>query len=285
VSIPTVQQSRQIIEGWVPPRWLDIARDVKAELAGRAIRKPNGALRGRHAGSYRAFVIGNGPSLGTMDLRPLSGEITIGANSFYKHPHSAEVNLKYLCIGDPEFMRDTPRALEWHRLLDENHPKATLLAHPAVLALRDKHGVHAAHELYGFTAGRPASRPEDVTFDLTRPLRVGHMTGSLLEIPLAVFLGVRRIVLIGFDLNHHVDPGRSYHFYGSHEQFPEFDSMTADKRFSYETLLAAMQREFVSHRLLRVAAAERGIEIVNATSGGLLDVYPRVALADELRGA
>ena len=61
--------------------------------------------------------------------------------------------------------------------------------------------------------------------------------------------------------------------------------MSNDERFSYETLLGAMQREFESHRLLRIAAAERGVEIVNATVGGLLDVYPRVSFADELCGA
>src|SRR5262249_45923668 len=74
----------------------------------------NAELRDRHKGA-RCFVIGNGPSLGAMDLRPLAGEITIGANSFYKHPHAEVVDLSYLCIGDPSFMSDEPKNVAWHR--------------------------------------------------------------------------------------------------------------------------------------------------------------------------
>jgi hypothetical protein len=270
---------KESLDWLLPPRVQDVLRDAFDRLRPRVVR--NDILRDRHAGA-RCFVLGNGPSLGGLDLRPLRDEVTIAANSFYKHPHSPEVDLKYLCIGDPDFMKDTPKALEWHRILDEHHPRATLFAHPDVLPLREKHGVHAAQDLFTFKLGRRAHRASELNLDLTRPLNVGQMTGSMLMIPLAIFLGARRIVLAGFDLNHHVDPSRSYHFYASHAQFPEFDSMAADRRYDYPRLLSAMQREFESHHLLAECARAMGVEIVNATRGGLLDAYPRVDFESEL---
>lgn len=272
---------KDTLDWLLPPRIQEVLRDAFDRLRPRI--EHNEALRGRHAGA-RCFVLGNGPSLGGMDLRPLRDKVTIAANSFYKHPQSGEVDLKYLCIGDPDFMKDTPKALEWHRVLDEHHPRATLLAHPDVLLLRERHGVHSKQELFTFKLGRPAQDPSELNLDLSRPLNVGQMTGSLLMIPLAIFLGARRIVLAGFDLNHHVDPSRSYHFYASHAQFPEFDSMTADHRYDYPRLLGAMRREFESHHLLCVRARAMGVEIVNATRGGLLDAYPRVEFEAELAG-
>lgn len=40
-------------------------------------------LAGKHSGK-RCFIMGNGPSLSKMDLRPLRNEVTIGSNGVYK---------------------------------------------------------------------------------------------------------------------------------------------------------------------------------------------------------
>ena len=105
-------------------------------------------------------------------------------------------------------------------------------------------------------------------------------TGSAIAIPLAVYLGFKEIYLIGFDCNWLADTGASYHFYDQHEHFPEFDSIAKDSRgIGYESFLQIIQREFESHRLIRSKAESLGVRIVNATEGGLLDVYPRASYA------
>ena len=83
-----------------------------------------------------------GPLWVGMDLERLAGEITIGANSFYKHPDAEKIGLKYLCIGDPAFMIDEPRAVEWHRIIAIKLPTASFILNPDARVLIRKHGLY-----------------------------------------------------------------------------------------------------------------------------------------------
>ena len=259
----------------IGPKLLELAGDTwRRHFAGH--NDEIGALAGRHAGARRCFVIGNGPSLKGMDLRPLAGEFTIGANSFYKHPDAAAIGLKYLCIFDPHFMQDQPRAVEWHQTIAQKLPGTTLVLHDSARPLVARHGLYPGREVHYARPGFQTHELKYVDFDFRRRRNVGMTTGSTIAIPLAVFLGFREIVLIGFDCNWLADTGKSYHFYDTHEYFPEFDSVAKDGRgYGYEAFLRIIQREFESHRLIRGKAESLGVRIVNATRGGLLDAYER----------
>lgn len=233
-------------------------------------------LAGRHAGGGRCYVIGNGPSLKGMDLRPIAGHCAIGANSFYKHPDAAAIGLKYLCIFDPHFMRDEQRSVDWHRTVASRLPGTTMVMHHSARSLVAKHDIYAGREVYYVRSGFQTHAANHVDFDFTRPRNVGMTTGSSIAIPLAIYLGFKEIVLVGFDCNWLSDTGASYHFYDTHEYFPEFDSIDKDGRgYGYEELLRIILREFESHRLIRARAEALGVRIVNATRGGLLDAYER----------
>jgi hypothetical protein len=243
----------------------------------------NVRLRDRHLGARRCFVIGNGPSLGEQDLRPLAREFTIGANSFYKHPHADEVGLKYLCSADARFFADEPRSVEWHRLIEKHLPDTTLLMNPEIQALMRKHGLYRRNVVHVFANGIKARHARHVHFDLTRPLNVGATTGSMLCIPLAAYLGFKEIYLLGFDCNWLQSSTASYHFYSRHELWKEFDSVGADDRVDrYEVVLNATLRDFRAHYMIAQRTRELGIRVVNATRGGLLDAYPRMKYEDLL---
>jgi hypothetical protein len=234
----------------------------------------NQKLKNRHAGAKRCFVIGNGPSLKGKDLSALAGEVTISANSFYKHPSAPAMGLKYLCIGDPHFMINEPRAIEWHRIIESRMPQATLILHKEARPLIEEHGLYRHQECFFVeSSAAPARKPSEVDFDLSRPLNVGFTTGTLVMIPLAIYLGFKEIYLLGFDAN----------WLEKHDQFPEFDAVSTDGRGnSYETEVESVRREFESHRLLSLRSRELGIHIWNATDGGRVDTYPRIRLEDVL---
>jgi hypothetical protein len=263
---------------WVlPPRFQELILDLAYASRGISVAN-NRSLRNRHKGK-RCFVIGNGPSLKEMDLSVLSDEVTIGANSFYKHRDAERVGLKYLCIGDQSFMLDEPKSVEWHNLISERLPRTTLLAHPDLGQLRRKYHLYSKHEVFYFRRGVVVPFAAPVHFDLTRPINVGNTTGTQLAIPLAVYLGCTDIVLLGFDANWLEGFTRAYHFYEKHDQFPEFDSLQADHRSNrYEEHLIFALRDFEAHRLIATRAESLGIRIRNGTRGGLLDTYPRVQL-------
>jgi hypothetical protein len=241
----------------------------------------NRRLKGRHASENRCFVIGNGPSLKDMNLRPLADEYTIGANSFYKHPDAGAIGLDYLCINDPHFMKDEPRSVSWHRTIAEKLPTTHLVLNETAQSLVRAHQLYSGHEVYYVGGGPQTHRAASINLDLTRPLNIGMTTGSSVAIPLALSLGFREIYLIGFDCNWLASTSASYHFYQTHEYFPEFDSVGKDTRgFKYEGQLQAALREFESHRLLREKAESLGVRIVNTTKGGLLDAYERREFAE-----
>jgi hypothetical protein len=274
------QKLHHVADWCVGPRLQEELLDVWRRISGPTFNE-NVALNGRNAGERRCFVIGNGPSLKDLDLKPLAEEYTIAANSFYKHPDSSVMRLDYLCINDPHFMKDEPRAIDWHRTIAEKLPTARLLLNEAARPIVQRHQLYSGRDVHYVKLGKWTHRASAINLDLSRPLNIGMTTGSSVAIPLALSLGFREIYLIGFDCNWLADTSASYHFYQTHEYFPEFDSVEKDSRgYSYEDELRTNLREFESHRLLRQRAELLGVRIVNATAGGLLDVYERRPYAD-----
>jgi hypothetical protein len=257
------------------PRLQEIFRGRLSRISTQHLRK-NRQLMGRNSGEQRCFIIGNGPSLKAMNLKPLVAEYTIAANSFYKHPDASAIGIDYVCINDPHFMKDEPRSVSWHNTIAQKLPTARLILNEAALSLVTAHRLYAAQDVHFVKSGPWTHRAASINLDLSLPLNIGMTTGSSVAIPLALCLGFREIYLIGFDCNWLADTSASYHFYQAHEHFPEFDSVKKDTRgFSYEDELRNTLREFESHRLLRERAEALGVRIVNATAGGLLDVYER----------
>ena len=271
--------ARTIADWCIGPRLQDLIRNRRSNLSVEHFRD-NRQLSGRYAGERRCFVIGNGPSLKDMNLKPLADEYTIAANSFYKHPDAGTIGLDYLCINDPHFMQDEPRSVGWHRAISERLPAVRLMLNEAAVPLVGEHGLYAGHEVHYVRSGPWTHRAAAINLDFTRSLNVGMTTGSSVAIPLALTLGFQEIYLIGFDCNWLAGTSVSYHFYQTHEHFPEFDSVEKDTRgFTYEDELRSALREFESHRLLCQKATMLGARIVNATVGGLLDVYERQAFS------
>lgn len=241
----------------------------------RLIRR-NRELYRRHADKRRCFVIGNGPSLKTQDLCLLKDEITIVANAFFFHPDRAVVAPKYCCVGDPKFIADQPKSLAWLRELETQLPDTTLFFRPAGEALFRRYNLFRQHHVYYIDAAFSAQRCSQVRIDLTRLLTVGVSTGSAFLIPLALYLGFRKIYLIGFDANWLADIQHGQlHFYDTNPYFPQFDT-TASGGHMMERILRMIHKDFMSHRLLLEKATAMGVKILNATNGGWLDMYPRV---------
>jgi hypothetical protein len=273
---------RDLVAWTTPPRIQSTLLGAAYTFGGLDVSN-NLNLLDRHQGA-RCFVFGNGPSLKDVDLRPLKNEITIGANSFYKHPQAAEIDLKYLCIGDASFMEDSAKCVTWHRIIAEQHPKAVLMLNPDARPLMRKHKLYTHHEVHFYRLGVSSNNPSVAHFDFLKPLVVGHNTGSRLAIPLGIYMGCPDIMLLGFDANWMESYRGSYHFYEKHELFPEFDSQQADKRWPrYADQLINALRDFEAHATLAEAAKARGVRITNGSPNSMLDMYPRLDYTEHVR--
>jgi len=264
---------------FVPPEWARVISDLTYRVAKRdslKLLQQNREFQKLHSDRRRCFVVGNGPSLKSQDLRPLANEIVVVANSFFQHPDHRQINPTYYCVGDRQFVADQPNSIGWLRELETALPKTTLFVVPEGRFTFGKHGLFKHHRVRHIDHVRMARKPEQVRIDLTRPLNVGYSTGTAFSIPLALYLGFREIYLIGFDANWLADVNHgSIHFYETNKYFPHFDR-TAAEGANMETQLSSISLEFASHRLLRDSAKLMGSQIFNATNGGWVDVYPHV---------
>jgi hypothetical protein len=95
-------------------------------------------------------------------------------------------------------------------------------------------------------------------------LRTGRNSGYQ-AINLAVHLGARRIILLGFDMQ---SAGGRWHWFGGQHPYGSSEPPYQTFRERFETLVEP----------LKVA----GVEVINCTPGSALDAFPRMTLADAL---
>jgi hypothetical protein len=181
-------------------------------------------------------------------------------------------------------MVERPETVTWHKILCDKMPGTTFILHRDGKPLVKNNGLYEGREVYFFRSGLKASKAAFACTDMTRSLNIGMTTGAVVAIPLAMYLGFTEIYLIGFDANWLDNHDGSYHFYTKHELFPEFDSVAADGRSTYEEELMAVLLEYQGHRMLQQLARARSIKLVNATLGGRLDMHPRVEYGSLFNG-
>jgi hypothetical protein len=253
--------------------WLAMRRLPAAD---RALLSANRALHGRHAGR-RAFILCSGPSIKTQDLTVLKNEICIGVSNFFVHPEYATIGPRYHCIAPlhPPFTDDD--GLRWFRTMEQ-----PLEGRELFLALTDRHLVEtgrlfSATQIHYLAFGRPWGKSAPPPLALDERLPSGQSV-SIFALMVALQLGFSEIYLLGTDhtsLNFQNGQYAYQHFYtgartnalGEIPPPPDLEPEFAG--------YVALWRQY---KTLRTIAAARGVQIFNATRGGLLDVFPRVTL-------
>lgn len=231
---------------------------------GRESRRRIGLLRDRHRGQ-RCFILGNGPSLKKTDLSLLRHEITIGMNRVYllfgelgfSTTYFASVNGLVLeqCGADIGAL-PCPKFLNWD--------------------MRD-HVPFADDTLFLHTRRRPY-----FSRDLARGVWIGA-TVTYVAMQIAYHLGCAKVILIGVDHSFST-PGPPNQTVVSQGDDPNhFDPGYFGKGFRWQ--LPDLELSEVAYRMAREAFARDGREVVDATIGGKLEVFPKVDYYSLFEGA
>jgi hypothetical protein len=221
------------------------------------------ALKNIHKGQ-RAFIIGNGPSLKQTDLAKLKNEFTFGMNRIYLLFPELGFHTTYFCsINDlviEQFNADIlalpmPKFLAWHS--------------------------HRYFENSSFIL-HPSSFPTFIYTSYTGPRFSPDVRGRVWEgatvtnlaLQVAFHMGFEKVILIGVDHNftskgeankivvsqgddpNHVSP--NYFGKGVKWQLPDLDTSE------------------IGYALARDAYQKAGREILDATVGGKLTIFPKV---------
>ena len=225
--------------------------------------KSMAALKGVHKGE-RGFVVGNGPSIRAMDLELMQGEISFGLNACARFFEWTNWRPTYWVADttitmDPHhvpFARIANEAAEdsfiFHDAPEEFDGFRLAFIHAEVVNMRSEYGL----PLVQWWSDDPSKTVS----------RWGTISFAALQI--AVYLGLDPIYVIGMDLGFKANDNKG--------QDPNHaDANYNPPQLGMDWAGLAMSHKG-AHKLARENAKRLGIDIINASDGGELEVYPRV---------
>ena len=262
-------------------RRISAAIEAKAELleanlalgsGQRLILQRNAAFKDKHKGQP-AFVIANGPSLATQDITNLKDQITFVINGFWKHDAVLKWQPTYYSLIDISFFNNSLPTTNFYKNMNERIHSSTFF----VPLYRGFDAVHA----HGFL---PADRTY-YTVCLGKNRSSNDLTGivqgfgsvSALALSEAIYMGCSPIYLLGFDHDYLVNRGVDRHFYkGGTIPGHKLTNIPLVDRNPYDDEMRANLGLWANYRSLKKIAEGKGLQILNCTAGGYLDVFPRL---------
>lgn len=219
------------------------------------------ALKDVHRGK-RAFIIGNGPSLRQTDLSLLRNEFTFGLNRIYLlFPELGFTTTYLVSIND--------------LVIEQCRDEIAALPIPKFLSWRSHRyfeGMHLSREAlptFLYTTYEKPTFARDARFRLWEGATVTYVA-----LQLAFHMGFETVILIGVDHNF-VTRGPANQTVVSEGDDPNhFDPRYFGKGFRWQ--LPDLETSEIAYRMARRAYEQAGRQVLDATIGGKLTVFPKV---------
>ena len=187
----------------------------------------------------------------------------ITVNKFIKTNLFEQVKPKYHVVIDKYILEEISEDIE--RELQRTDSSTIFILHRSAIKRFQKY--NRARFVYGT---KMASRTQAFCNDMTK-----NMTTFLNVLPFAVscamYIGYENIILLGNDFSFFA-ARKDQHFYDVEENKKRVESLYSD--------LAGCSIVLTEYRTLYEYAKRKGINVVNATEGSLLDEIPQVKLED-----
>jgi len=212
-------------------------------------------FQNKHA-NEDCFIIGNGPSLNKMDLSPLANYHTFGLNKIYLIFERFDLNLSYLVSVNEHVIEQSAKTFE------EMYCPTFLSMTASDGVVADKPHIHRLHTLNTWSFYE----------DITQPICEG-MTVTYVAMQIAYFMGFRRVFIIGVD-HSFKQTGNSHEtqvYEGEDENHFHPDYFKGQKWD-----LADVYGSEVSYHLANYHYKKDNRQILDATVGGKLDVFPKI---------
>ncbi len=239
-------------------------------------RKRLSQLKGMYAGR-RCFIVGNGPSLQMQDLERIKGEVSFACNRIAEaYPHTSWRPDYYLCTDTIAFADKVAGLIK--------NEKNILLPVDflAYMSSADSAIFYPLFRRYSIV-------PEFSTNILTGGAYDG---GTVLytAAQFAVYMGFRQIILLGVDADYPMTvlpDGRKVVDWKVRSHFYEnsLEDAGAIKEFSSwvdynDTVHRGLYAFTDGWKMLQYQSKQLGIEVINASRGGRLDMFQRKKLEE-----
>ncbi len=215
------------------------------------------ALKDSHRGE-RCFLIGNGPSLKQTDLSKLAGEFCFGFNRIFL----AENELQF---------RPTVLVSINDLVIEQSAAEFKALAMPKFFAWRSHRWVGMDEQThYIYTSYTTPKFSKDVSGRVWEGATVTNVA-----LQLAYHMGFSKVILVGVD-HSFVTKGKPNTTIQSEGDDPNhFSGAYFGKGFRWQ--LPDLETSELAYRMAKEAYEADGRQVVDATIGGKLTVFPKVA--------
>jgi hypothetical protein len=218
------------------------------------------ALKDSHKGQ-RAFIIGNGPSLKNTDLSLLKNQHTFGMNRIYLLFPELGFSTTYLCAVNDLVIEQTasdlsalaiPKFLSWRsrRFFPSNLPLSSV---PTFL----------------YTTYESPSFSTDVRGRVWESATVTNVA-----LQLAYHLGFQQVVLIGVDHSYSASGKPNTTVTSQGDDPNHFSPAYFGRGFRWQ--LPDLDTSEIGYTFAREAYRRAGREVLDATVGGKLTIFPKV---------
>jgi len=232
----------------------------------------------KHKGE-RCFLIGNGPSLSSDDLTKLHerNEISFGCNAICKIFHQTPWRPKYYALMDPSYFADK-KLLSSIEAKYKFFPESCGLYPGVPSDLMDMllQGKGKSFFCRLIPISKVDKLPEFST-DASRALYAGA-TVMYAMMQIAVYMGFSKLILIGVDGGTVVPDNPKEYVIEKHHFFDEDEQWIKTYNSIHIPTGSEIAKQSVTNEYLKAEThtRERGIKILNATRGGVIDVFERM---------
>jgi len=274
---------RQIIKRlayWTLPKglndWIPVARSLIYALVpeNRRALKRNRKLHNRHAGA-RCFILATGSSICTQDLKLLKEEFCISISNFFVHPDYSIIKPAYHCSAPYHQSITEEGWCTWIKEMMSKTGDSTLFFGLSDLKRNQKVGVLSDRSVHYLHCGGSLAFFSKRRVDLTKQI-IGPSSILVMALYVALYMGFKRIYLLGCDHDWALHVGQSVHCYDEKEHVLTKSGYNEWSNFDWGTNCAQQAQLWREYKAVKLIAEFCGAEIFNAAPGGLLDIFPRV---------
>ena len=224
-------------------------------------RKYNLKLKDIHK-DQTCYIVGNGPSIKSMDLTCLSDKFVISVNKMICTSVYDVIKPQYHCITDRLILDQVINDINHE--LDANRYNTKFLLHRSAL-----NKINDSKDVY-FIYNTKLPRQDKMVCDLTK-----NASAFINVLPYAVmcaaYMGFKKIVLLGCDFSFFASR-KDAHFY-------DVDNKSDRKESLYQDL-SGCAIAITQYESLYKFCKKNNIELVNCTPNSLLDVIPQKEFKD-----
>ena len=247
-----------------------IQRRNRMQLTGKSVGADLSRFKDCNKGK-RCFIIGNGPSLTVEDLDKLKGEDCFGSNGIWELYGKTDWRAKYYCLIDGDYSEQIGADIAIP--MDASAESFFLLGnlqryHPVV---QERSNANFYYQptvtIYTILSHKLLkSQYPRISEDIAKCVYpCGTVTYEAMQI--ALYMGYDEIYLLGLDHSYR----NGSHFSGGGAYSTNVDGSEDLRSWTW------------GYELFRKTAERRGVKVMNATRGGMLEVFPRVNLDEVLQ--